>query len=75
MRVGGGGACGGVDAGEFVGEDRDAYARAACEEAAGFGCGVGGSGAYAVADLGGDGVVLVGAEVFDVDVEGAEVGD
>lgn len=66
---------GGVYAGEFVGEDGDSDAGAAGEEAASFDGGVGGGGADEAADLGADGVVFVGAEIVDVDVERAEVSD
>ncbi|KAK3032167.1 hypothetical protein RJ639_034992 [Escallonia herrerae] len=67
---------GGEDAGELVGEDGDAGAGAAGDEAEGLGgrgggCGGACGGAYAAADLLGDEVVLVGAEILDVDAEGA----
>lgn len=71
-------ACGSVDARELVGEDGDADAGAAGEEAAGFGSGgcFAGGGADVVADALGDGVVLVGAKVDDLDSWfGAEVGE
>ncbi|KAH7862666.1 hypothetical protein Vadar_007829 [Vaccinium darrowii] len=79
LGVAGGEAGGGVHAGEFVGEDRDADASPTSDEAPGFGVGGGGGGdggADAAADLFAHGVVLGGgAEVLDVDVERAEVGD
>lgn len=73
--VGGGEAGGGEDAGEFVGEDGDAGAGAAGDEAADLYGGGGGGLGDAAADFGSDGVVRGGSEIFDVDVEGAEVGD
>ncbi|KAK2966455.1 hypothetical protein RJ640_005434 [Escallonia rubra] len=67
---------GGEDAGELVGEDGDVDAGAAGDEAEGLGGRGGGCGeTYASTDLLGDRVVLVGAEILDVDAEGAEVGD
>ena len=66
---------GGEDARVFVGEDGDSDSSAAGDEAT---CldGVGGSGGGdSAAYLAGDGVVGGGAEVFDFEVEGAEVGD
>lgn len=71
--VGGGEAGGGEDAGEFVGEDGDTGTGAAGDEAADLS---GGGGLRdAAADFGSDGVVRGSSEIFDVDVEGAEVGD
>ena len=61
----------GEHAWEFVGDHGDADAGSAGEKSAS----VGGGGADAAADFGGDGVVGVGADVFDFDVEGLEVGD
>lgn len=71
---GGGEAGGGEHAGEFVGEDGDADAGATGDEAAGGG-GRGERLRDAAADLGAGGIVGRGSEVFDLDVEGAEVGD
>lgn len=66
---------GGEHARELVGEDGDSDAGAAGDEAAGFDGAVRGGGGDAAADIGGDGVVGGSAEVFNVDVERAEVGD
>lgn len=67
-----------VDAGEFICEDAYADAGAASDQATGLDRGgVRGSGglADAPADFFADGVVFAGAEVFDFDVEIAELGD
>lgn len=70
--VGGGEARGGVDAGIFVGEDGDAGAGAAGDEATDVG---GGGLGDSATDLGSGGVVGRGSEIFDLDVESAQVSD
>lgn len=75
MSVGEGSTRGGVDAGEFVSEDGDADAGAAGEESASFDGSVAGGGTDEASYFGADGVVFVGAEIVDVDVERTEVSD